>query len=174
MFTTQHIRKQLAVTDGLKQWFASYLTQCSIRVKVDDNISPTHELKCGVPQGSHLAPLLFALFINTLPEVVSYSHVYMYADDVVLLRPHQPGLPDVVNTDDLQQALKARQEWAQSVYGNFSPKTTMITTLPSPHPFQCIISRSVKSEVRHLGILLNAELNFSNHFKYLKKYSRNG
>ena len=48
-------------------------------------------------------------------------YIIMSADDVVLLHHHQPALPDVVNTDHLQQDIEACKEWAQSVYGNFSP-----------------------------------------------------
>jgi len=38
----------------------------------------------GVLQGSHLGLLLFNLFINDLPQVISHAHVLMCADDVKL------------------------------------------------------------------------------------------
>jgi len=38
----------------------------------------------GVPQGSHLGPLLLTLLINDLSSIVTHSRVLMYADDVKL------------------------------------------------------------------------------------------
>lgn len=38
----------------------------------------------GVLQGSHLGPLLFALFVNDIPDCVNFAHVLLYAEDVKL------------------------------------------------------------------------------------------
>ena len=39
----------------------------------------------GVPQGSVLGPVLFTMFINDIPSIVS-SPVFMFADDTKMFR----------------------------------------------------------------------------------------
>ena len=61
-------------------WLQSFLSERTISVRVDHTLSSSRAITCGVPQGSHLAPLLFLLFINDIPTVVSKnSDILMYA-----------------------------------------------------------------------------------------------
>ena len=63
-------------------WFAAYLAHRSLRVQVQSTLSQPHRITAGVPQGSYLDPILFALFINDLPAAVPTS-TSLYGDDAL-------------------------------------------------------------------------------------------
>ena len=62
-------------------WFQSYLSSMIQICKVDQTMSKTRTVKCGIPQGSNLGPLLFLLYINDLPNCLTSSSASMFADD---------------------------------------------------------------------------------------------
>ena len=62
-------------------WFKSYLTNRTQRCSVNGCLSDFSTLKCDVPQGMILGPLLFLIYINDLPNCLSFSAPKMYADD---------------------------------------------------------------------------------------------
>lgn len=64
------------------KWIKSYLSNRKQCVRFKNVSSKLFDVTSGVPQGSHLGPLLFTLFINDLPKVFKFSNVLMYADDV--------------------------------------------------------------------------------------------
>ena len=61
-------------------WIKSFMRGRIQRVVMDDIVSEWRDILSGVPQGSVLVPLLFAIYINDLPD--GLENVFkMYADD---------------------------------------------------------------------------------------------
>ena len=50
-------------------------------------------IKCGVPQGSILGPLLFILYVNDIVATTSLFGIILFADDTTLLYSH----PDIAS-----------------------------------------------------------------------------
>ena len=67
-----------------KEWFLNYLTDRQQSVVVGEAKSTWSEMVKGVPQGSSLGPLLFAIFMNDLPSVIENCNVNLYADDTTI------------------------------------------------------------------------------------------
>ena len=66
-------------------WSTDYLSDRVQSVHYQNGLSDPNPIVSGVPQGSILGPLLFVLFVNVLPSVVSQCNVMMYADDTVMI-----------------------------------------------------------------------------------------
>ena len=152
-------------------WLESYIKERSLRVRIENETSTPRAVSCGVPQGSHLGPILFLLFINSLPSVVKSSKVYMFADDVVLFHLHDGDLAEVDNIKNLEKDLAECQGWATSVQGSFSTCKTKVLSnaVQSPRVIMENAILSVESVVRHLGVTIRADLKFSDHFSNIKR-----
>ena len=66
------------------KWFKSYLTGRMQKCQVNDRLSNSTPVKCDIPQGSNLGPLLFLIYINDLPKCLHHATPRMFPDDTSL------------------------------------------------------------------------------------------
>ena len=62
----------------------SYLSNRQQKCQIGNFVSSKQPIKCGVPQGSILGPLLFLLYINDLPECLTNTKPRLFADETNL------------------------------------------------------------------------------------------
>ena len=84
--------------------FESYLSNRQQYVEFNGVSSESCEIKCGVPQGSILGPLLFLLCINDLCNVSKVVDLILFADDTNIIFSHKDFdlLPGILNSEMLK------------------------------------------------------------------------
>ena len=78
--------KAMGISGNLWLWFKSYLLNRQQCVKINNNYSHLLPVLSGVPQGSILGPLLFLIYVNDIPDCISNSLLYLFADDTKCLK----------------------------------------------------------------------------------------
>jgi hypothetical protein len=67
----------------VNDWFKSYLSERSQFVEIDNIKSQKLSIKCGVPQGSILGPLLYLIYVNDIGRS-GKANILSFADDTTL------------------------------------------------------------------------------------------
>ena len=72
----------------VKNWLINYLSDRTQYVEIENNASSVSKIKCGVPQGSILGPLLYLIYVNDIGKCTE-GNVLSFADDTSLVLSHQ-------------------------------------------------------------------------------------
>lgn len=161
------LRKKLCLlgfSNSTLQWIFSYLTNRIQAVLFKNIRSRNIEVSSGVPQGSHLGPLLFSLFINDLPQVIRGSNVLMYADDVKIFLSYR----QVLDQQLLQDDLNSFYSWCKENHMELNLKKCKYmrfvrkNPIPAHYVFE-LHQLEMVDKFLDLGILLDSKLNFISH-----------
>lgn len=87
------------VDQAMLAWLGSYLAGRTLQVRVGGSLSSPFLATSGFPQGSHLGPLLFLIYVQDLVCTVGEVGHSLYADDLKLYR--------TIKEPDDQQLLQA-------------------------------------------------------------------
>ena len=157
------------VTGNLWKWFRSYLSARMQCVTLNRHISDLLPVVSGVPQGSILGPLLFLIFVNDLPESVTSSQIFLFADDTKCLLPVK-GIPNCLS---LQQDLDNLSLWSLNWKLNFNEAKCALVRFSSgcPHVIYGYNINgheiSVQGSQRDLGIIISSDLSWREHIKHI-------
>jgi hypothetical protein len=151
---------------SLLRWLASYLKKRSQLVALRGYTSSPIDVTSGVPQGSHLGPLLFVVFINDLIKNIS-SDCLLYADDLKIFRT----IKSSEDCDILQNDLNAVSHWSKANLMYLNIEKCFVITFTNKH--QGIVNDySIDGQVlkrtyiaKDLGIIFDSQLSFRVHYQ---------
>ncbi len=163
-----HQKLRMAGFGGnLIKWFDSYLTNRQQRVTVLGATSTTLPVTSGVPQGSILGPVLFALYVNDLPDAVKFSQAAMFADDTKLFST----IKSENDCKHLQNDLDNLQVWSSESGLSFNDKKCKaqhITRKIAPLTTTYKLSSSLEQtdSERDLGVWVQSNLTWNKQVHY--------
>ena len=119
-----------------------------------------------------MGPLLFSIYINNISDVCSLSpltHCVLYADDVLLYR-------SILQSEDffaVQSAITTFEVWSVDHFLQLNPAKCKFMVLSkkglpiryAPTLYLNEILLEEVEEYKHLGVLINRNLSWSNHAK---------
>lgn len=160
---------EMGLHSSILRWIGSYLGDREQYVKIGSCRSCLFPVKSGVPQGSHLGPLLFNLFINDIANIFRYSRCLLYADDLkIFCRVN--SLSDAAN---VQTDLDALSSWCEKNRLSLNVDKCRSMTYhrkTGPIYFDYVINNTRLlrvNEIRDLGLLFDEKITFVKHVDIL-------
>ena len=167
-----HKLDSYGIRGHVNNFFRSYLNDRSQFTEVNGEKSTRRSVKCGVPQGSVLGPLFFALYINDLHRAVGEEHVRLFADDTALFLWNR-------NLTTLVESAKAKfidlHTWCvrnKLIINNEKTNFILFHTVnkPIPNNINSIETDVMKIErvsaYKYLGVYMDEIVHWSEHVNY--------
>ena len=152
-------------------WFTSYLSNRSQFVTYNGVKSNLNNVKCGVPQGSILGPLLFLLYINDLSFACKRTFPVLFADDSNLFLSGK-------NTDQVQQMINDELKdiviWLRANKLSLNISKTHYMLLSNKKVIQPNVTIEINGQpitcvtkTKFLGVIIDNKLTWKEHISYI-------
>ena len=161
------------IRDNDLQWFQSYLTERQQFVTYNGDSSHKKTIKCGVPLGSTLGPLLFLVYINDLYHVCNKSIPILFANDTnIFFRGTDPKVME----SEINTELHRISSWLKVNKLSLNIKKTHYLIFNRKKKCCCDVMLRIDkqliedvSETKFLGVIIDNGLKWKKHIQYTSK-----
>ena len=160
-------------SDTAIDWMKNYPTGREQATKSMGHKSTFLPIKCGVPQGSILGPLLFISYMNDLSQYVNYCKLSLYADDTALYTSGRSQVDIMLN---FRMELTIIDHWMHANKLTVNAKKTKYTIFGSKKQLRDKPDLNLTigpdkidrvNSFKYLGIILDEHLSFNEHVDYV-------
>lgn len=167
--------ERMGIRDLVLDWFKSYLSKRTQKVKFNGVISSGIENEYGVPQGTTLGNLLFLIYINDIIKNKKHCKILAFADDTMLYitGENSDHMVNIMNED-----LEIINDWMgdnrlivnsnKSQYMFFGSEIRLKEI--NKENIKVSINKNILKEatsIKYLGVKMDQNLNFKLHVEYI-------
>ena len=163
--------RDIGVTGVALQWFKSFLTTRTQKVKIGDVFSEIVDLLFGVAQGSILGPRLFNIYIRSVYKRVEPTRFEIegFADDHQLVKHFVLKLQCLALGEDIKDCLSTISTWMNEHFLCLNQSKMKILVVAPPAVKKKIIISGVILEnscirfvesAKNLGVMIDSFLSF--------------
>ena len=162
--------ESLGIFGNLLKWFNDYLTGRTQYVKIKNVVSKEIKVLSGVPQGGHLSPLLFNVYVNDIQSVLRNSEVILsYADDLKFFST----ITSVDDCEKIQEDLNNLHGWCNDNGMELNVNKCKVMQFyrkkeTTQFNYQVNdVNLEKVNVIKDLGVYFDREMSFNDHIDYI-------
>lgn len=164
--------QRLGIKGNMLDWLASYVTGRTQQVQIGTSLSNPIPVTSSVAQGSNLGPLLFALFINDIHEMLEDVDFVLFADDLKLSKEINSPMDCAVLQRNIDKLVNFCHNNRLNLNINKCTAVSFTRRTTNYYNYAYNISGTTLErslDFRDLGIIFDTTLSFTKHLDEIEK-----